>query len=175
MPHKAKARSAGQGLDSRHWPRRRTRPRREAPGRVWTPGTSQDTAQGQGAKRRAGSGLQARAKTSHKAKARSAGQGLDSRHEPRHRTSPRREAPGRVCKRALARWSWRWDSNPRPADYESAALPTEPLQQRKLPAYYILFGAARQACFLEDKKDPAVDEAAGPGYYSGSVTSLPVE
>ena len=26
-------------------------------------------------------------------------------------------------------WSWRWDSNPRPADYESAALPTEPLQR----------------------------------------------
>ena len=26
-------------------------------------------------------------------------------------------------------WSWRSDSNRRPADYESAALPTEPLQQ----------------------------------------------
>ena len=26
-------------------------------------------------------------------------------------------------------WSWRWDSNPRSADYESAALPSEPLQQ----------------------------------------------
>ena len=23
------------------------------------------------------------------------------------------------------KWSWRWDSNPRPADYKSAALPTE--------------------------------------------------
>lgn len=22
-------------------------------------------------------------------------------------------------------WSWRWGSNPRPADYKSAALPTE--------------------------------------------------
>jgi hypothetical protein len=27
-------------------------------------------------------------------------------------------------------WSWRWDSNPRPADYKSAALPTELHQQR---------------------------------------------
>ncbi len=27
-------------------------------------------------------------------------------------------------------WSWRWDSNPRPADYKSAALPIELLQQR---------------------------------------------
>ena len=26
--------------------------------------------------------------------------------------------------------SWRWDSNPRPADYKSAALPTE-LRQRQ--------------------------------------------
>ena len=102
-----------------------------APNQHRTPGTGQDAAQGQGAKRRAGSGLQALAKTPHKAKARSAGQGLDSRHWPRRRTRSRREAPGRVCKRALARWSWRWDSNPRPADYESAALPTEPLQPVK--------------------------------------------
>ena len=29
---------------------------------------------------------------------------------------------------ALFLWSWRWDLNPRPADYESAALPTVPLQ-----------------------------------------------
>ena len=27
--------------------------------------------------------------------------------------------------------SWRWDSNPRPADYKSAALPTE-LRQRAI-------------------------------------------
>ncbi len=25
----------------------------------------------------------------------------------------------------LLAWSWRWDSNPRPADYKSAALPAE--------------------------------------------------
>ena len=25
----------------------------------------------------------------------------------------------------IVKWSWRWDSNPRPADYKSAALPTE--------------------------------------------------
>ena len=27
-------------------------------------------------------------------------------------------------------WSWRWDSNPRPAHYECAALPTELRQQK---------------------------------------------
>ncbi len=29
-------------------------------------------------------------------------------------------------------WSWRWDSNPQPADYKSAALPVE-LRQQKAP------------------------------------------
>jgi hypothetical protein len=33
-------------------------------------------------------------------------------------------------KKPLKSWSWRWDSNPRPADYKSAALPTELHQQR---------------------------------------------
>ena len=27
-------------------------------------------------------------------------------------------------------WSWRWDSNPQPADYKSAALPIELLQHK---------------------------------------------
>jgi hypothetical protein len=31
--------------------------------------------------------------------------------------------------KAFGIWSWRWESNPRPADYKSAALPTE-LHQR---------------------------------------------
>lgn len=38
-------------------------------------------------------------------------------------------------------WSWRWDLNPQPADYKSAALPTE-LHQRtaaKSSATYILY------------------------------------
>jgi hypothetical protein len=34
-------------------------------------------------------------------------------------------------------WSWRWDSNPQPADYKSAALPIE-LRQRKLSLYTTL-------------------------------------
>ena len=34
------------------------------------------------------------------------------------------------------KWSWWTDSNPRPADYKSAALPTE-LHQRSLLNYYI--------------------------------------
>jgi hypothetical protein len=31
----------------------------------------------------------------------------------------------------LILWSWREDSNPRPADYKSAALPTELRQRRR--------------------------------------------
>ena len=30
-------------------------------------------------------------------------------------------------------WSWRWDSNPQPADYKSAALPIELRQREALP------------------------------------------
>ena len=32
------------------------------------------------------------------------------------------------------KWSWRWDSNPQPADYKSAALPIELRQQDSQPA-----------------------------------------
>ena len=35
----------------------------------------------------------------------------------------------------IMKWSWRWDSNPQPADYKSAALPIE-LRQRELALYY---------------------------------------
>ncbi len=35
------------------------------------------------------------------------------------------------CRSPLRGSSWRWDSNPRPADYKSAALPTE-LRQRQV-------------------------------------------
>ena len=38
--------------------------------------------------------------------------------------------PGRIVFRVT--WSWRWDSNPQPADYKSAALPIE-LRQRENP------------------------------------------
>ena len=31
-------------------------------------------------------------------------------------------------------WSWRWDLNPQPADYKSAALPIELHQQTAQPA-----------------------------------------
>ena len=34
-------------------------------------------------------------------------------------------------------WSWRWDSNPRPIDYESIALPAAPLQQTDFKNYTI--------------------------------------
>jgi hypothetical protein len=38
--------------------------------------------------------------------------------------------------RPLKYWSWRWESNPRPADYKSAALPTE-LHQRMRVLYTV--------------------------------------
>jgi hypothetical protein len=41
--------------------------------------------------------------------------------------------PSRFC---IANWSWRWDSNPQPADYKSAALPVELRQQN----YFIFLG-----------------------------------
>ncbi len=37
---------------------------------------------------------------------------------------------------ASVKWSWREESNPRPADYKSAALPTELRQQHKGCAFY---------------------------------------
>ena len=33
--------------------------------------------------------------------------------------------PRRIYIKRLRSWSWRWDSNPQPADYKSAALPIE--------------------------------------------------
>ena len=44
------------------------------------------------------------------------------------------------------KWSWWTDSNPRPADYKSAALPTE-LHQRSLLNYYITNIIACQVFF----------------------------
>ena len=38
----------------------------------------------------------------------------------------------------LRKWSWRWDSNPQPADYKSAALPIE-LCQHKANAEFNLY------------------------------------
>ena len=51
--------------------------------------------------------------------------------------------------------SWEWDSNPRPADYESAALPTEPSQHalyknHALLLYIILLKNARLFVSLWD-------------------------
>ncbi len=40
--------------------------------------------------------------------------------------------PPLAAREPLHPWSWRWDSNPQPADYKSAALPVE-LRQRGLP------------------------------------------
>ncbi len=37
--------------------------------------------------------------------------------------------PSREDQYLLLIWSWRWDSNPQPADYKSAALPVELRQQ----------------------------------------------
>ena len=48
--------------------------------------------------------------------------------------------------RFLLFWSWWTDSNPRPADYKSAALPTE-LHQRLTLNYYIIICCACQVLF----------------------------
>ena len=37
--------------------------------------------------------------------------------------------PPLATREPLHAWSWRWDSNPQPADYKSAALPVELRQQ----------------------------------------------
>ncbi len=41
-------------------------------------------------------------------------------------------------KNAVDKWSWWTDSNPRPADYKSAALPTE-LHQHNFNSFYIIY------------------------------------
>ena len=45
------------------------------------------------------------------------------------------------------RWSWWTDSNPRPADYKSAALPAELHQHRSLPRYSgAYYNSRKRAC-----------------------------
>jgi hypothetical protein len=50
----------------------------------------------------------------------------------------------------LITWSWRWDLNPQPADYKSAALPIE-LRQRKSVIYKSLPGQ-KSTFFLQVQK-----------------------
>ena len=68
-------------------------------------------------------------------------------------------------KRRIKNWSWWTESNPRPADYKSAALPTE-LHQR-------MGGNCRErmrlkqcasGIFLPRRKSGAGSGTAGPGY-----------
>ena len=44
----------------------------------------------------------------------------------------------------VSKWSWRWDLNPQPADYKSAALPIE-LRQRRLHSSVILLQLLKTA------------------------------
>src|SRR5574344_1409093 len=46
-------------------------------------------------------------------------------------------------------WSWRWDSNPQPADYKSAALPVE-LRRRQLGLYTAAFPFASKKCHFPE-------------------------
>ena len=48
-------------------------------------------------------------------------------------------------------WSWKWDSNPRPVDYESTALPTEPFQH--LPEYCIIFHLVCQENYVRNSSN----------------------
>ena len=41
--------------------------------------------------------------------------------------------PYEICFPYIKGWSWRWDLNPQPADYKSAALPIELRQHEALP------------------------------------------
>src|SRR5689334_21519717 len=58
---------------------------------------------------------------------------LQSAAFDRFATSPTVCCCGNACARMsnVCRWSWRRDLNPRPADYKSAALPTELRQPDK--------------------------------------------
>src|SRR6266571_5501976 len=53
------------------------------------------------------------------------------------------------CRSIHCLWSWRWDSNPQPADYKSAALPIE-LRQRKISLY--TNHAGRSSLFAKKRK-----------------------
>ena len=66
---------------------------------------------------------------------------------------------------ASPRWSWRWDSNPQPADYKSAALPIELRQldktgntNRFIPKDQLIFWLAQT--FKEAKHNQALSLAA---------------
>ena len=55
--------------------------------------------------------------------------------------------PYAVVRTACGGWSWWTDSNPRPADYKSAALPAELHQHRSLPRYSgAYYNSRKRAC-----------------------------
>ncbi len=68
----------------------------------------------------------------------------------RHPPADLQSAPfGHLGTPPVSEWSWRWDSNPQPADYKSAALPIE-LRQRRKKTYLVLKQNARQK--IHEKK-----------------------
>ena len=79
-------------------------------------------------------------------------------------------------------WSWWTDSNPRPADYKSAALPAELHQHRSLPrysgAYYNSRNRACQPFFQKNSKIQKGEEMAAHGILEpstpGGAAVLPV-
>ena len=105
----------------------------------------------------------------------------------RHPPADLQSAPfGHLGTPPQTEWSWRWDSNPQPADYKSAALPIE-LRQRRKKTYIVFRENARKKfqkkiCFNHrlkqstllvsaPKAQTARPTAAGrfsdPGVYSG--------
>ena len=74
------------------------------------------------------------------------------------------------------RWSWWTDSNPRPADYKSAALPAELHQHRSFPVrnddYYNSRRGACQQFSEKNQKNDRKDETPTAGWERGTAREL---
>ena len=64
------------------------------------------------------------------------------------------------CAKRKSRWSWRWDSNPQPADYKSAALPIE-LRQPIIGSTGDAFRLSCGSCPLASATKYIIHEFAG--------------
>gem|GEM_PF-597349 len=75
--------------------------------------------------------------------------------------------------RASSAWSWRWDSNPQPADYKSAALPIELRQPSSKSGHSNNIVTKKQPFFAsasDEKMQPRAREVASLEMYLQGVT-----